>query len=168
MDAVRCYGHGTAGGRLSRFPAFMPQGSDEPPATPHGHPRAEPSSDLSGVRVLVVEDESLVAMDLVATLEDLGADVCGTAASSDEAVRRARALRPRLAVVDIRLRDGETGVDAARVMVEEMGVAIVFATAHTDPGLAVRMASVPGAARLTKPYDSADLLNAARRVLGRA
>lgn len=117
------------------------------------------------MRVLVVEDETIVALDLAQMLEDLGAEVCGTAASGAEALRKARALRPRLAVVDVRLKDGETGVDVARTMADELGISIVFATAHTDQNLVTRMAAVPGAIRLTKPYSAQDLLDAARRVL---
>lgn len=119
---------------------------------------------LEGVRVLVVEDEAVAAMDLVSALEEFGAEVCGTAASGSEASRKARELRPRLAVVDIRLKDGETGIDAAQAMVQ-LGVAIVFATAHTNRGLAARMAAVPRSTQLSKPYDAAQLLSAARRVL---
>jgi CheY-like chemotaxis protein len=122
---------------------------------------------LKGVRVLVVEDEAVVAIDLVAMLEDMGAEVGGTAASGVQALRKARALRPQLAVVDIRLKDGETGIEAARVMAEEMGVAIIFASAHTDAMLAAQMSALPEAARLTKPYTVTQLADAARRVLQR-
>jgi DNA-binding NarL/FixJ family response regulator len=124
--------------------------------------------DLAGVRVLVVEDEALIALDVGSMLEALGAEVCGTAASGADAVRQARRLRPQLGVVDIHLKDGEPGVDAARVMTDEVGVAIVFATAHSDPGLQARMADVAGAARVFKPYGADDLLDAARQALQRS
>ena len=123
--------------------------------------------DLAGVRVLVVEDEALIALDVTCMLEALGAEVCGTAASSADAVRQARGLRPQLAVVDIHLRDGETGIGVARVMAEELSVAIVFATAYSDPDLQARMADVAGAARVFKPYGAAELLDAARQALRR-
>lgn len=130
---------------------------------------ARPGEDpeLSAVRVLVVEDEALVVMNLTAMLEDLGAEVLDTVASGREAVRRARRLRPQLAVVDVRLKDGETGIDAARIMADELGVAIVFATAHSDPHIVGMMAAVPGAQRLFKPYDAGQLADAMRRALRR-
>ena len=65
----------------------------------------------------------------------------------------------------MRLKDGETGVDAARTMADELGVAIVFASAHSDPRILAEMAKVPGAGRLTKPYDAAQLADMMRRVL---
>jgi two-component system, response regulator PdtaR len=123
--------------------------------------------DLTAVSVLVVEDEALVAMNLTAMLEDLGAEVCATVASGKEAVRRARLLRPQLAVVDVRLKDGETGIDAARIMADELGTAIVFATAHSDPHIVGMMSAVPGAQRLFKPYDAGQLADAMRRALRR-
>ena len=68
---------------------------------------AQADRQPTAVRVLIVEDEALVAINLETMLEDLGAEVCGTAASGAEAVRKARQLRPELAVVDVRLKDGE-------------------------------------------------------------
>ena len=135
-------------------------------ARPRGgaHPDGEP--DLSAVRILVVEDEALVALNLAAMIEDLGAEVCDAVSTGAAAVRRARALRPVLAVVDVRLKDGDTaGIDAARTRAGELGVAIVFATAHSDPSIVAGMAAVPGAERLTKPYDGRQLAAAMRRAL---
>jgi two-component system, response regulator PdtaR len=136
--------------------------------SPGPRSQAEPDDRLlEGVRVLVVEDETIVALDLIQMLEDLGADVCGSAVSGADALRKAHALRPELAVVDIRLKDGETGVDAARSMAEELGTVIVFATAHTDPLLRRRMETVLGSTHLPKPYGMSELEDAARRVLRR-
>ncbi len=142
------------------------RGADEPPS-PLNTARRDEGRELAAVRVLVVEDEALVAMNLAAILEDLGAEVCGTAASGKEAVRMARVVRPQLAVVDVRLKDGETGVNAARIMTDELGVAIVFATAHSDPHVVGLMAAVPGAERLFKPYDVRQLADVMRRALRR-
>ncbi len=143
------------------------QGGDEAPKRRHGGARSQADRRLTAVRVLIVEDEALVAINLETMLEDLGAEVCGTAASGADAVHQARRLRPELAVVDIRLKDGETGVEAARTMADELGVAIVFASAHSDPRIVAEMAKVPGAGRLTKPYDAAQLADMMRRVLRR-
>lgn len=130
--------------------------------------RPDEGPDLPAVRVLVVEDETLVALNLAAMIEDLGAEVCDTVSTGAAAVRRARALRPRVAVVDVRLKDGETaGIDAARTMAEELGVAIVFATAHSDPPTVAAMEAVPGSERLTKPYDARRLAAALHRALQR-
>jgi two-component system, response regulator PdtaR len=155
-------------GPLIRGPAGMAPGrGDKGPERPRGATRPPAGRQLQGVRVLIVEDEALVAINLETMLEDLGAEVCGTAASGADAVRKARQLRPEVAVVDIRLKDGETGVEAARTMADELGVAIVFASAHSDPRIVAEMAKVPGAGRLTKPYDAAQLADMMRRVLRR-
>ena len=155
-------------GPLIRGPAGMAPGrGDGGPERPRGATRPPAGRQLQGVRVLIVEDEALVAINLETMLEDLGGEVCGTAAAGQEAVRKARQLRPQLAVVDVRLKDGETGIEAARVMAEELGIAIVFASAHSDPRIVARMETVAGAGRLTKPYDIAQLVDVIHRVVRR-
>lgn len=81
------------------------------------------------MRVLIVEDEILVAMELEETISDLGHHVVGIAADRQTAL----ALAERgvdVALVDINLRDGETGVDIGRELLGE--AAVVFVTANTD------------------------------------
>lgn len=82
------------------------------------------------LRVLIVEDEVLVAMELAALVEDLGHAVVGQALDSREALRMADALRPDLALVDIHLQDGPTGVTVARRLCEACGSMVLFMTAN--------------------------------------
>ncbi len=169
MQAFRLAGGGPAARSLvpgrSRLILGGDAGDQPPPRDVAG--RSDTGPDLTAARVLVVEDEALVAMNLTTMIEDLGANVCGAAASGKEAVRIARLTRPHLAVVDIRLKDGETGIDAARIMAEELGIAIVFATAHSDARIVGMMELVPGAERLFKPYDARQLAEVMRRALRR-
>ena len=84
-------------GPLIRGPVGMAPGrGDGGPERPRGATRPPAGRQLQGVRVLIVEDEALVAINLETMLEDLGGEVCGTAAAGQEAVRKARQLRPTL------------------------------------------------------------------------
>ncbi|MBQ0823311.1 response regulator [Microvirga terrae] len=83
------------------------------------------------LRILVVEDEILIALELESLLQDLGHDVVAIAASSGEALARGRELKPDLAFVDIHLADGPTGVDVARRLAAELQVTVLFMTANT-------------------------------------
>lgn len=82
------------------------------------------------LNVLIVEDEALLAMELGFIVEDAGCCDVGHAMSADEAVTLARDLHPDLALVDVHLRDGPTGVDVARSIVQDCGGVALFMTAN--------------------------------------
>jgi DNA-binding response OmpR family regulator len=113
-------------------------------------------------RILIVEDEALVAMELRLVLEDLGYEVVGTASEA----RTARALGMRggvdLALVDIHLSDGATGVGLGRELAQGFGVTVLYMTAN--PGM-VRD-GVPGTMGvLTKPTDETVVRKAVEHAL---
>lgn len=82
------------------------------------------------LNVLIVEDEALLAMELGFIVEEAGCCDVGHAMTSDEAVTLARTLQPDLALVDVHLRDGPTGVDVARSIVQDCGGVALFMTAN--------------------------------------
>tara|TARA_R110000850_G_scaffold133968_1_gene255125 strand:+ start:84 stop:491 length:408 start_codon:yes stop_codon:yes gene_type:complete len=101
-------------------------------------------------RILIIEDEALVAMELRFVLEDLGHEVVGTA--SDAKSARALALETDidLALVDIHLSDGPTGVALGRELGQDLGVTVLFMTAN--PGMVLGgVAGTIGV--LSKPTD---------------
>ncbi len=87
-------------------------------------------SSGKSLRILIVEDEFLIALELESLLQDLGHDVVGIAASSQEAVALGRELKPDLAFVDIHLADGLTGIDVARHLTDGHDVTVLFMTAN--------------------------------------
>jgi len=80
--------------------------------------------------VLIVEDEVLLATELEFLLEEAGCCLVGHAMSSDEALTLARDLQPDLALVDVHLCDGPTGVDVARRIHDDCGALALFMTAN--------------------------------------
>ena len=84
----------------------------------------------SSLRILIVEDEILIALELESLLQDAGHQVVGIAASSEEAVSMGAEFGPDLAFVDIHLTDGPTGVEVARQLAGEQGVMVLFMTAN--------------------------------------
>ncbi|MFL4991744.1 MAG: response regulator [Microvirga sp.] len=94
--------------------------------------RRRPSlSSEKPLRILIVEDEILIALELESLLQDLGHDVVGMAASSRDALSLGQELKPDLAFVDIHLADGPTGVDVARHLAAQHRVTVLFMTANT-------------------------------------
>jgi DNA-binding response OmpR family regulator len=101
-------------------------------------------------RILIIEDEALVAMELRFVLEDLGHEVAGVAADARTARNLVRETEVDLALVDIHLSDGPTGVELGRELAQEMGVTVLFMTAN--PGM-VRNGAAGTIGVLSKPSD---------------
>jgi len=81
-------------------------------------------------RVLIVEDEYIVAADLEATLANMGYAMIGIAASGEEAVSIAGEQRPDIVVMDIKLRTAMSGHEAAQIIQRQTGAAVIFITAY--------------------------------------
>ena len=92
----------------------------------------EMENSMSG-RVMVIEDEPLIAMDLRSIVTDMGHSVSGIARTRDQAVALGRAERPDLILADIQLADNSSGIDAVGDLLAELGdVPVIFITAFPD------------------------------------
>src|SRR6266545_2609920 len=83
-------------------------------------------------RILVVEDERIVALDLSRTLVELGYEVCGTASSAEAAIAITEERKPDLALMDINLDHGTDGIDLAVKLRDRFHVPVVFMTGMQD------------------------------------
>jgi CheY-like chemotaxis protein len=83
-------------------------------------------------RVLIIEDEPIIAMDLETIVRDLGHDVTGVAVTRDEAVTEALNNRPGLVLADIQLADDSSGIDAVKDILAEFSVPVIFITAFPE------------------------------------
>lgn len=115
-------------------------------------------------RILIIEDEALVAMELRFVLEDLGYDVAGVAAEARTARNLVRETEIDLALVDIHLSDGPTGVELGRELGQEMGVTVLYMTAN--PGM-VREGVAGTIGVLSKPTDERAVQKAVEYALRR-
>ena len=83
-------------------------------------------------RVLIIEDEAVIAMDIEAIVTDMGHTVTGIAATRAQALAMAAADAPGLVLADIQLRDGSSGIDAVREIHARHAVPAIFITGHPD------------------------------------
>ncbi len=83
-------------------------------------------------RVLIIEDEPIIAMDIEAIVRDLGHDVTGVAVTRDEAVAEAQANPPTLVLSDIQLADNSSGIDAVQDILNDHDVPVIFITAFPE------------------------------------
>ena len=116
-------------------------------------------------RVLIVEDDFLIASEIEAALAEAGYHVVGVAPSADEAAGMAAAERPDLAVMDIRLSGKRDGIDAALELFAKHGLRCIFATAHHNAEVRNRAAPAQPLAWIAKPYSMPSLVEAVRTAL---
>jgi DNA-directed RNA polymerase specialized sigma24 family protein len=82
--------------------------------------------------VLIIEDETFIAMDLEGLVESLGHRVLGVARTHSEAITLAKAKRPGLILADIQLADGSSGLDAVNELLRMFEVPVIFITAYPE------------------------------------
>lgn len=114
-------------------------------------------------RILIVEDEPIIRLDLELQLERLGHRVVGMAARGEEAVAKAMELKPDLVLMDVHLDGGMDGMEAARRIRAAQDVRVVYVTAHVAPGNADQQDTA--APLLTKPFRIAELAATIERTL---
>ena len=111
----------------------------------------------SSRRLLIVEDEGVVALDLCEALGDLGYTVVGMAVSSDEALQIAEQQRPDLVLMDICIRGDSDGIHAASVLRTRDRIPVVYLTANADAATLERALRTEPGGYLVKPFDASSL-----------
>ncbi|MFN2396565.1 MAG: response regulator [Bacteroidales bacterium] len=100
---------------------------------------------MAKVKILVVEDESIVAKDIQNSLKKLGYQVPTTVSSAEKAIEEVEENRPDLILMDIMLKGQMSGIEAANVIKERFGVPLIFLTAYADDNTLSK-------AKITEPY----------------
>ncbi|NQT26278.1 response regulator [candidate division KSB1 bacterium] len=108
---------------------------------------------MSQKRILVVEDERVVVLEIVDRLEELGYQVVDTADSGQEAIDKAVALEPDLILLDIILQGEMDGIVVGEKILESLDVPIIFLTAHSDELTLKRAKSIAPFGYLIKPFE---------------
>lgn len=89
-------------------------------------------SSQPATKVLIIEDEPIISLDLQSIVREMGHSVAAIATTRDEAVRAARRTEPGLVLADIKLADGSSGIDAVKQILSEVTVPTVFITAYPE------------------------------------
>jgi DNA-binding NarL/FixJ family response regulator len=110
--------------------------------------------------VLIVDDEFLIATLWSILVQNMGLEVCGIAATADEAVALAKEHRPAVVLMDVRLRGVRDGVDAALEIHESLGSKMIFITGSSEPRTRVRIELDHPTATLFKPVSDRQLRGA--------
>ncbi len=108
---------------------------------------------MDKARILVVEDESLLAEDIQERLKNLGYEVAAVALSGEEALARVAAAQPDLVLMDIRLKGKMDGIDTARVVRERFNLPVVYLTGEADTATLERAKATEPLGYLLKPIE---------------
>jgi DNA-binding response OmpR family regulator len=105
-------------------------------------------------RVLIVEDDVMIADCLEEFLVEAGYEICGIAGSVPEAIHLGEKYKPDLAVIDLRLSGGRLGTEVAAALCGSIGLGVLYVSGNPDH---VMLATASGHACIAKPYTQADV-----------
>jgi two-component system, LytTR family, response regulator LytT len=100
---------------------------------------------MSKIRVLVIEDESIVSKDIQHSLKRLGYSIAGAAATGEKALELAEEEKPDIVLMDIMLKGEMNGIEAAEIVRREHNIPVIFLTAYADEATLAK-------AKITEPY----------------
>lgn len=109
------------------------------------------------IKILIVEDEMIIAEDMRDMLESLGYEVVGVTAEPDEAKRILSATDPDIAMLDITLGTQQLGLNLAEEIQEKFNIPFIFCTSHADPDTISKATKLHPHGYLVKPFDQNDL-----------
>ena len=108
-------------------------------------------------RILVVEDEAIIAKDIERALKKRGYGILGAVATGEEALLRVADERPNLVLMDIVLSGDIDGIETAQRLRDQFGIPVVYLTAFGDPATVQRAAATAPFGYLLKPFDDSEL-----------
>lgn len=120
---------------------------------------------MNKVKILVVEDEIVIADDICDMLSDLGYETLEPVINYTEAIEALENHKPDLAILDIQLAGRQDGIDLAWKIKEDYDIPYIFLTSHADPATVERAKKVTPPAYLVKPFNKDDLYTAIEMAL---
>ncbi|HEY9845909.1 MAG TPA: response regulator, partial [Candidatus Caenarcaniphilales bacterium] len=112
---------------------------------------------MVNAKILVVEDESIVAQDIQASLKSMGYTVPAVVASGEEAIKKAAQTHPDLVLMDIHLQGAMDGVEAARQISTHLNIPVIYLTANADDSTFERAKVTEPFGYILKPFEEREL-----------
>ena len=111
----------------------------------------------STTNILIVEDESILAIGMEYSLEDFGYEVSGIATSYESAIQHVKENTPDLILMDIKIKGDKTGIDAAKVIWQEYKIPVIFLTSYSSEKMISNAMETEPYGYLLKPYREKEL-----------
>lgn len=113
---------------------------------------------MEKIRILIVEDEGLIARDIENMVKNANYEVCGVVSTGEEAIEKAKKTQPDLILMDIILRGNMDGVEAAERIRDHFNIPVIYLTAHTDENTLDRAKLTEPQGYTLKPVEQKELL----------
>lgn len=115
--------------------------------------------------ILVVEDETIIALDLQTLLESFGFDVYGPVPSGETSVKVASFFLPDVVLMDVKLKGKMSGIDAARIIYNHLHIPVIYLTAYGDEATLRQVSTIPGFGYIQKPFVEREVEESIRSIL---
>jgi CheY-like chemotaxis protein len=112
---------------------------------------------VAQAKILLAEDENIVALDIKSRLISLGYAVLAVVSSGEDAIRKAAETRPDLVLMDIKLKGEMDGIEAAAQIKARFDIPVIYLTAYVDKDTMGRARQTDPLGYVTKPYEEEDL-----------
>lgn len=120
---------------------------------------------MPDTRIMIVEDEVIIARNLEENLNELGYKVVGMFISGEEALNQFQEVRPDIVLMDILLKGDVDGFEAAEHIIEEYNIPVIFITGNSDEDTIERMRRFENCEYLLKPIEKNELFSLINKVL---
>src|ERR1044072_4783653 len=130
---------------------LLAQQKEGPPLLAHSPDVRQSLRSGTAKRILIVEDEALIAMDMAVALNRAGFEVLDTVDTEADAVDASRRLQPDIILMDITLRQGD-GISAARAIMASSAARLIFVSGNSDPRTLASVAVLGALAFIRKPF----------------
>ena len=121
---------------------------------------------METAKILIVEDEAIIALDIQTTLQDLGYLVPAVVSSGEESIEKASEIHPDLVLMDIKLSGDMDGISAAEQIYSRFRIPVVYLTAFPDEKTLEATKGITFFGYVSKPFDERVLKSAIEQALG--
>ncbi len=121
----------------------------------------------NNIKILVVEDEAIIAMDIQSMLSRMGYVDSEVVFSGEESIEKVAARRPHLVLMDIKLKGHINGLEAAKQIYHEYRVPVVYITAFGDESTIQKAEGPDRSGFITKPFEEVELQNTIQQALNK-
>lgn len=115
-------------------------------------------------RILITEDERIIAEDLKLILQTYGHEIIGIESKGENAISKAKESTPDIIFMDIKLEGSITGIEAASEIRKSIDTAIIFCTAYSDDLTLLQVSALSADGYIAKPFQEEDILSCVKHV----
>lgn len=166
-ETYRCFRQGLGAAVVAAHSSLGSEDTNEEITKPVEVVHSRTALEVKTGKILVVEDEGIVALDIRMTLRRLGHQVLATVDTGDDAVALAVNLKPDLILMDIRLKGTIDGIEATHQIQKLSSVPVIYLTGQLDESTVRRAQTTNPAGYIAKPFTASDLAGLIQQVLNR-